>query len=327
VKTESGPSGALRVNLILSLAAERGALWQLLVGLEEATLAQQAIVETWTVKDLLAHIASWDDLYAERVQLFVEGRLAEAPSVTMDARNAKVAAERRDWSLEKAVDACVSARESFLFALEGVSDDDLVREQQFPWGDTGTIQKWVTWRARHDRTHAAQIDEWRQKHSPIEGLGPKAVLLAALQAGRDELLSAVDAVPPDQRSTLLVTDQWSLKDVLGHVADWDAFLIDIAKHVGPNAMPKIFFDGDIPRWNRVQRDKRKDQPWNEISADFHRNRFRLLDIYRRMTQQLLEQTFWSPWGSHDTAYRFGHVWFEHDREHAAAIRAVAARLV
>lgn len=50
----------------------------------------------------------------------------------------------------------------------------------------------------------------------------KRDLLAALAAARRELIEAVATIPAEERSSQSVCGKWTLQDVLGHIADWEA---------------------------------------------------------------------------------------------------------
>ena len=53
--------------------------------------------------------------------------------------------------------------------------------------------------------------------------GAKAHLLASLNETRAKLLAAVSLVPDTERESRPVCGHWTLKDLLGHIADWEAF--------------------------------------------------------------------------------------------------------
>jgi hypothetical protein len=50
--------------LLARLAVERAGLWLELNGLAAETLTAQNVFAGWTPKDILAHIAAWDEVHA-----------------------------------------------------------------------------------------------------------------------------------------------------------------------------------------------------------------------------------------------------------------------
>ncbi len=313
---------AHRHHLLARLATERaGLLWQL-IGLDERTLVGLPVFDDWTAKDLLAHVAAWDEVMAERIEMILAGREEEIVVLTgadEDARNAAFHAERRDWPLQQAVEALVTARAGFLVTLTQLPDEELYRLQRLPAGET-SARVWTEWRARHDATHAADLSAWREEHKLERGVGPKLILLAGLAAARDELLAAAALIPPEERTSRPVCGHWTLKDVLGHVADWEWVGEEGLRHVAAGRPPGVEHIEDIDAWNQAHAEARRDQPWEEVWADLHAAREALLEALEGMSQADLARSFPFPWGQEGTAYQWAVVYLAHDREHAGGLR-------
>ena len=197
---------------------------------------ESPVFDSWTAKDLLAHVAGWDELFTERITLILAGRVGEITGVDLDARNAALHAERKDWSLGRAVEACVGARQDFLTTLAPMSDEEFHRLRRVGWGET-SVRQWAQWRARHDAAHAADLSAWREAQGLGGTVGPKDVLSAALSAAREELLAAAALVPPEERASRPVCGEWTLNDVLGHVADWEWVGVEGLRHMAAGQSP------------------------------------------------------------------------------------------
>ncbi len=92
-------------------------------------------------------------------------------------------------------------------------------------GEEWDLPGWIEVYCRHEEEHAATLVEWRRGQEKAQS-GPKPLLLAALTAGREELLAAAaELVPSEERSTRPVCGVWTLQDVFGHIADWEAYII------------------------------------------------------------------------------------------------------
>jgi uncharacterized damage-inducible protein DinB/predicted RNase H-like HicB family nuclease len=314
---------AWRRRLLAHLAAERAGLLGQLIGLNERTLTQSPVAEAWTAKDLLAHVAAWDAANVERLELILAGREQDIVGVDLDERNAALYAERRDWPLQRALDACTQARADFLAALVRLSDAEMHRSRHLSWGER-SVRQWTEWRARHDAAHAADLAAWREAQ-PLKGQsGPKAVLLAALAAARQELLAAAALVPDRDRASRLVCGVWALKDVLGHVADWEWVGVEGLRQMAAGQPPEIGNIADIDAWNQAHYEARRDQPWEDVWADLHAAREAMLEVLEGMGQTDLSRPFKFPWGPEDTAYQWLSVYLAHDREHAQGLREALA---
>jgi hypothetical protein len=311
---------AQRSHLLARLATERAGLLEQLIGLDEETLTQRPVFDDWTAKDLLAHVAGWDEVFTERVERILAGREAEIIGVDVDARNAALHAERRYWPLEQALVAVVKARADALATLVRLSDEELHRSRTFTWGEA-SVRLWTQWRADHDATHAADLATWRQAQHLQGKTGPKAILLAGLTAGREALLAAAALVPVAERETRAVCGGWTLKDVLGHVADWEWLCVDAVRQMAAGHPPQVDYDGDLEAWNQAHVEARRDQPWEAVGADCHAARKALLEVLEGMSQADLSRRIPSRWSPEDTPYRWAQACLAHDREHVEGLRS------
>ncbi|MFW6135378.1 MAG: DinB family protein [Chloroflexota bacterium] len=172
----------------------------------------------------------------------------------------------------------------------------------------------------HDAEHAAQIATWREERALEGDAGPKAVLIAALKAARDELLTSVALVPRGQRTSRRVCGAWTLRDVVGHVADWEQVAAEGLRDMATGRPPDVAHIPDIDAWNAERAAARRDQPWEACWADLRGTRERLLEILREMSQKALRQSYPFPWDPRGTAYPWARVFAAHDREHAQGVR-------
>jgi hypothetical protein len=204
--------------------------------------------------------------------------------------------------------------------LQTLPDEEFFRQHLFEgedWSCAGCVEVQL----RHDAEHAAQIAVWREAAGLKGKTGPRAVLLAALGAARDELLTAATLIPPDERASRLVCGEWTLKDVLGHIADWEWVGVEGLRQMAVGQAPQIEHIESIEAWNQTHADARRDQPWEVVWADLHAARRALLDVLEGMSQAVLTQSFPFPWGPEGTAYQWVCVYLAHDREHAQDLRS------
>jgi hypothetical protein len=255
-------------------------------------------------------------VFTARIELVQAGRAADIVSLDLDAQNAALYAERKGWSLEQALPAAVQARSDFLTALAQVDDETFDQPYQLPWGKA-MVRQWTEWRAKHDKAHAADLAAWREDRGLGGQVGPKPVLEAALAAARDELLAAVSLIPGGERSSRLVCGEWTLKDVIAHITDWERVGVEGLGLMAAGKQPEIEDAGDIEAWNQAHHEIRRDQPWDEIWRGFNGVREELVRTLAGIGQVGMERSFRFPWGPVGTPYEWVIVFAGHDREHAA----------
>ena len=306
-----------RAHLLAHLAAERATLLERLLGLDERALTASPVFDDWTAKDLLAHVAGWDELFAARIEFILAGRAEEIISVEADPRNVLLYAERHDWPLAQALEGFVGARASFLAALARLSDEELHRRRRFVWGEA-SIREWTEWRARHDAAHSAAIEAWAK--GSRRKTGCTEILLAALHAAREEFLAAAALVPQRERGSRPICGEWTLKDVLGHLADWERLGAQGLRQMAAGQSLQVGFDGDVEAWNRAHLETHYGQSWESLEVDLSAARSALLQVLTGVSQSDLGRSCSHPFEAESTPYRWVWSFLSHDREHARDLR-------
>lgn len=309
-----GASADWRARLLFRLATARAGFLLRLLGLEEAVLVGERVFDNWTPKDLIAHVAAWDELFAGRIELILEGREDEIVGVEADEQNAIFYQERRGLSLAEAVGALGMARANLLAALSRLSDDELQQQRCFAWGEA-SVASWVRLAYEHDEEHGQHLRLWREERGLGWSVGPKPLLLAAQAAARQELLVAAALVPPDERTARPVCGVWTLRDLLGHVADWEFFCADALRRFLAGETDRVLHDGDVLAWNDVKAAARQNQPWEQVWADFQQAHREVVALLQGLSQDDLARRFPNPWDENSTVYLWLVVFANHEHEH------------
>lgn len=312
--------------LLARLAVARAALWRELVGLDANILNGECICGEWTAADALAHLAAWDEIHAGRVALILDGRPGAIALTEADPVNARIFAERHDWTLERAVREAITARDDFLALIDPLSWDQIVQPHITASRAEYSIRDATERRAFHDALHVDDLRSWRGYAKPDPSPGPKVVLRAALDATREELLAWAALAGEDERSTLPVCGVWSVQDVLGHVADWERYLIDGLDAMADGRVAGAEYEGDDETWNQQHAAARQGEPWATTWADLITTRDELLARLEALSDDQLARQLQTAWSERDHPYAWFRDALDHDREHAESIReALTAR--
>jgi len=315
-------------NLIQArLAASRARLLRSLIGLKTETLETFPVFADWTAANLLAHIGDYDALFVERFEKVMQGKESQIASINDDStpnnplgkRNAELHERIKHWGLERSLSYLIGSRTSFLRVLGQVSEEDLHRPRQVPWGET-TLYEWTRWRWEHDENHTRDIDKWRGSLPETDVPGAKGILVAGLQAAMDDFLASTALVPSSEQETRPICGTWTLKDVCGHMADWDAYFNNTARRMlGLGDVP-LDWNPDWQSANEQMAEARRDQPWAVVVGDFVRNSMQLQDTLQEASEAALNR----PYNSSSSPYRAAYYCFwsalEHYLDHAAITR-------
>lgn len=307
--------------LLARLAAERSDLLWEFTRLDASTLTTECICGDWTAIDVLAHVAAWDEINSDRVRAILKKRSREVTLIDTDSTNAGVFADRHEWTLPQAVEACTAARAEFRSLIAPLSWDEIVRPHPFAGRAEYAIRDLTERRAFHDALHSTDLRAWRKYADPPAQAGPGVMLRAALDAGRAELIAWTALVPEDQRSTLAVCGDWNVQDVLGHIADWEQFALEVLDDMAAGQVGGERYDGDEEAWNWQHVQARRGQPWEITWSDFNTTRQGLLDRLLAMEDAELARPARCKWPEKERPYAWFLTGIEHDREHAEGIRA------
>jgi hypothetical protein len=115
-----------KTELVTRIRAERARWEALLAGRDEALLTAPAVIGTWSVKDVLAHLMAYQ---SEFLRAWTHTpRAAPPPGVDMadlDQRNAWLADQYRKWSLADVLAAWREVGERLLTLVAATPSEDL----------------------------------------------------------------------------------------------------------------------------------------------------------------------------------------------------------
>lgn len=322
----------LRAELLARLAAERANLLYQLRGLSDETLAASAIVARWAPKDLLAHIGYWDAYYARRIGLVLAGQRSELERLDeqkLAAANAAAQKQFAGMSPAEAMALCLKERRGFLMILQQAPDALLQQRLTFGPGWRGTMAGWVRWRHRHDAIHAADLARWRQSLAPdaVEAGRPSSIpLKPLLSASRREFLALASLVPANARGHLPVDGRWTLKDILGHLADYEAVGIAALLAVGAGktvATYKTLYS-NYAEFNEARAAAHADDSWPALWESYRQTRQGFLAALAALPDSSMTQPINMPWaGAYGTytPYAYALEMAGHEHEHAGNLRS------
>ncbi len=131
-------------------------------GLSDEGLLEGGVVGPWSVRDVLAHVTTWDEEALKALPVIVEGGRVPRYSDLyggIDAFNALVQGRKRGLSLEQVLTELEETHRRLLSYLDGVPDAAFATEGRF-------LRRLRQDTYGHYREHAEQIRAWREKRLP-----------------------------------------------------------------------------------------------------------------------------------------------------------------
>jgi hypothetical protein len=160
VTAERASGSELRRDALLAeLGDRRTDFLAALADVDPVLRTTPGLVDAWSARDLVVHVAFWSDHAADALALAAGGRGAEFaydPSQT-DAMNERVFVEGRELSMDEAMAREQAAYGRFREALAGVTD----RSLDLRLGNGDTVEEVIRYDgADHFAEHAGQVRAW-----------------------------------------------------------------------------------------------------------------------------------------------------------------------
>ncbi|WP_322795979.1 DinB family protein [Tepidiforma sp.] len=142
-------------------------------------------------------------------------------------------------------------------------------------------------------------------------------LLAELELERNQLLRNIETCRIRDIERPFI-GEWSLKDIVGHVATWEAEVVTALREISEGRRPRLYdFDrGRLDEWNQEHVERKRSLDFWSVLGQLRDGRQRLLEAIARFPDDLLADET-SP------VRRLVHSVIDHDREHW---HGIAARL-
>lgn len=126
-------------------------------GLSDAELSEGGVTGEWSVRDILAHVNTWEEEALKHLPLIIDGGTPPRYSVTyggIDAFNAEMTKQKRDLPLSEVLRRLDETHARLVEYLQGAPDEQFTRETR-----ARRRMKWDTY--GHYPIHATAISEWR----------------------------------------------------------------------------------------------------------------------------------------------------------------------
>jgi hypothetical protein len=146
-----------RVQEILDKSAESQATMLRIV---ERIDPEQKVYPEWKIKQVLAHLAGWDEAITASLKSFLRGGTPELVAHQgVDIYNANSVSTRDELPIEHIIREYKLERARLQDALKELKDEQLDSVIIYPWGNEGSIYNLVNAMADHEVNHAKEIEE------------------------------------------------------------------------------------------------------------------------------------------------------------------------
>ena len=140
--TQRLDDGAMnRTTLLEAIEAGRDRLSGALAGLSDDAMLER-VDESWTRKDVLAHLEAWERRVVENLATLRRGDTPDG-SIETDELNERIHAQARDRSLGDVRAGERDAYAAVVAAIASASDEELFDGHHFAWTAGDPLAEWV----------------------------------------------------------------------------------------------------------------------------------------------------------------------------------------
>lgn len=146
--------------LVKRLIEARNALLAVARDLPEARRSQPARPDGWSPKDIVGHIASWENRYITLIQHLINGHADRIEWLRgdeeVDAWNRREYLRKRDWSWDEVIRDLALIREELLWNLGWATPEQVFQEHRVEGGSV-SVARFLEGLIEHDGEHLAEL--------------------------------------------------------------------------------------------------------------------------------------------------------------------------
>ena len=160
-----------KAKLLDQMSTSYAALEEILAPLDKTQYSTEGVIPGWSIKDMLAHIASWHHRLLAWLDAAVrnqEPTLSGLDSVEeMDALNAQFYQENKSRPLDEVLADFRTSRQQIMDIVQAMPEEDLMSPHRFDWSKGEPLWHLIAGDTfEHYQEHLAQIQEWLASTNP-----------------------------------------------------------------------------------------------------------------------------------------------------------------
>lgn len=146
-------------------ARSRAELLKSIEGLSERQMTQEAVEGSWTIKDILAHLTSWEKTLLVPLIDYAQGGEFLPVVIPNDlAWNEQQAAGWQDKSLQTVITELHDTRQEILEQANKLRPAQWEVRLPAPWRSHGTLADLISGLSWHEDEHLETIHKWLEKN-------------------------------------------------------------------------------------------------------------------------------------------------------------------
>lgn len=239
-------------------------------------MLEPGVVGEWSVKELLAHLIAREQRFLNWYEAGLWGDVPEAPVVKasqddFEAWGAEIE-EYRSHSLEDILAKFMTSFEQVLATVRAISEADLFAPGRFARTEDLTLADYIAADTFHCYDWVKkQIRRWKTRHTGKQL--NKDIILERIRVERRRLEKNLAELSEDEMLQPGVVGEWSVKDLLAHLVDWEQRFLRWYDEGLRGLIPETPEPGltwqDLDILNQRIFEKHRHRALDDVLAEFH----------------------------------------------------------
>ncbi|HEX9131557.1 MAG TPA: ClbS/DfsB family four-helix bundle protein [Ktedonobacteraceae bacterium] len=154
-----------KASILNEMRTHYAALEEILAPLDRTQMTTAGVISDWSIKDMLAHIASWHHRLLAWLHAAIRN---EEPAISgpdsveeMDALNAQFFQENKSRSLTEVLTDFRTTHQQIMDIIQAMSEEELINPDRFAWAQGEPLWQVIAGDTyEHYQEHLKQIQEW-----------------------------------------------------------------------------------------------------------------------------------------------------------------------
>jgi hypothetical protein len=252
---------ATKAQLLNGIKVARKRFEASLKGLTEPEMVKPPRPGAWSIKDILAHVSAWQDIFVRWYETGLKGGRVDKPDFrqagVLGEINRQIYESNKHRSLKDVLAEFQSSYERILATVDSIPERDIFTRGKFNWTGKGKLVSYITANtSSHYPSHLKMIEAVKKKlgQSSQSGANVPGLVesqrktLALFTSGAEKLEQAVSGLSEKELDCAFAPGEWTIRQIVHHVADdGDGWSFVLKKALGTPGVGFSFGEpGDFP---------------------------------------------------------------------------------
>ncbi|HEX9106451.1 MAG TPA: ClbS/DfsB family four-helix bundle protein [Longimicrobiales bacterium] len=161
-----------KAAILAQLNDERERLEQTIASLNPGAMLEPGVVHEWSAKDVLAHLADWEEHMPVWLEAARRGEATPGPEPDLTWHqlgefNRRVFETHRARRLESVLDYFRTAHGRFMEMVVAMPEEEMLAPARYPLTGKQALYDWLVQYAQHDAWGTRRILEWLEKRASV----------------------------------------------------------------------------------------------------------------------------------------------------------------